>query len=64
MESRVRWTQRVEALERDNAALRRRAEGTDEQQKAFVITLEVIRRRGDFIRQLCSIFYFFIFFII
>ena len=42
-ETRVKFTQRVEALERDNAVLRRRADGTDEQQKAFVVTLEVTR---------------------
>jgi len=44
-ETKVRFEQRISSLERDNTILRKLADGTDEQQKAFVITLE--RQLGE-----------------
>ena len=40
-ETKRRLTQQIEKLNRENAVLRKKADGTDEQQKAFVVTLEV-----------------------
>ena len=39
----TRLTQQIEKVERENAVLRKKVEGTDEQQRAFVNTLEVKR---------------------
>jgi len=40
-ETKARLTQQIEKLDRENAVLRQKAEGTDSEQRAFVITLEV-----------------------
>ena len=44
----TRLTQQIEKVERENAILRKKVEGTDEQQRAFVNTLEV-KMIGSFI---------------
>lgn len=41
-ETRMRLTQQIQKMERDNTVWRKKAEGTDEEQKAFVTTLEVL----------------------
>jgi len=40
-ETKTRLTRQIEKLDRENAVLRQKAEGTDGEQRAFVITLEV-----------------------
>jgi len=40
-ETKTRLTRQIEKLDRENAILRQKAEGTDGEQRAFVITLEV-----------------------
>jgi len=40
-ETKTRLTRRIEKLDRENAVLRQKADGTDSEQRAFVITLEV-----------------------
>ena len=41
-EVKTRLTQQIEKVERENAVLRKKVDGTDEQQRAFVNTLEVM----------------------
>lgn len=58
-ETKTRFGQRIDALERENTVLRKKADGTEEQQKAFVITLEVRRAATGLLRsmkmyRLCS----------
>ena len=43
-ETKTRLTRQIEKLDRENAVLRQKAEGTDGEQRAFVVTLEVSLR--------------------
>lgn len=40
-ETKSRLTRQIEKLDRENAILRQKSEGTDTEQRAFVVTLEV-----------------------